>query len=357
MDQGINMAVPNDTRPVLVLYAGGTIGMTPKRANDPTSPLAPGSWRHLARWLPQSARLGFAIRHQSIQQPGDSSDVTPAQWREMATIIARELAACRGVVVLHGTDTMAYTATALSFMLQNLSKPVIVTGAQLPISTPGTDAVQNLVNALRIAAGTAAGVERVPEVCLYFRDHLLRGCRATKMTANGFDAFESPNYPPLGVVDQKITIHEDRLRPAGKGKLRTRMDFAAGVFVLRLTPGLDTRMVRRMVLGAEVRGIVVQSFGAGNVPIHGGLAEALGEAVAGGRTVVNVTQCLRGRVEEGLYEGSARLRDFGVISGGDMTTEAAVIKLQMALALHGASVQRIGKALRENWAGERSSAQ
>jgi len=342
-------------RPVLVIYTGGTMGMTPRRANDPRSPLRVGGWRELSRWIPQSTRLGFEIRHVSIRRPVDSSDVTPADWCEMAEIIAREHRGCCGVVVLHGTDTMAYTATALAFMLTHLNFPVVVTGAQLPISTPGTDAVQNLVNALRIAAGPAAGVEHVPEVCLYFRDHLLRGCRATKNSANGFDAFESPNYPLLGIVDQKTTIYEDRLRPAGKGKLRLRTGFDPGVLVLRMAPGMDVRMVRRMVLDEGVHGVVLQSFGAGNVPVSGGIAEAIGEAVEGGTVVVNVTQCPRGRVEEGMYEGSAKLRECGVIGGGGMTTEAAIIKLQMALADHRRDPGKVRKSMLADWAGERSA--
>lgn len=342
-------------RPVLVIYTGGTIGMTPRRPNDPQSPLAVRGWRQLARWIPQSARLGFDIRHVSIRRPVDSSEVTPDVWREMAEIIAREHRACCGVVVLHGTDTMAYTTTALGFMLENLPIPVVVTGAQLPISTPGTDAVQNLVNALRIAAGPRAGVELVPEVCLYFRDNLLRGCRATKISANGFDAFESPNHPPLGQVDQKITIFKDRVRAKAKGRLQLRADFDPAVVVLRVTPGLDPQMVRHLSAGGGARGIVLQSFGAGNVPVDSGLADTLGEAVRRGVAVVNVTQCPRGRVEEGLYEGSARLRELGAISGGDMTTEAAVIKLQMVLAQHGGNAARIRKAMLDDWVGERTS--
>lgn len=341
-------------QPVLVIYTGGTIGMTPKRAHDPHSPLAARGWRELARWLPQSLRLGFPIRHVSTRRPCDSSEVTPAHWREMAEIIRREHASCRGIVVLHGTDTMAYTTTALALMLRSLRRPVVVTGSQLPISTPGTDAVQNLVSALRIAAGPAAGVELVPEVCLFFRDRLLRGCRATKISANGFDAFDSPNYAPLGVVDQKITVHREHVRSPGRGRLTLRGEFAPGVMVLRVTPGLDPRMVRGLVESDRVRGLVLQTFGAGNIPVGGGLSEAVGAAVRCGVAVVNVTQCPRGRVEEGLYEGSARLRDLGVISGGDMTTEAAVIKLHLALAECGGQAVRVRRAILEDWVGERT---
>jgi L-asparaginase len=216
--------------------------------------------------------------------------------------------------------------------------------------------VQNLVNALRIAAGDQAGIETVPEVCLYFRDHLLRGCRATKRSANGFDAFESPNYPPLGVVDQKITIFSPRVRTPDRRPLTVRTQLDPGVVVLRVTPGLDPTMVDCLLGHEHVHGVVLQSFGAGNVPINGGLVKVVGAAVRRGVTVLNVTQCLQGRVEEGLYQGSARLREVGVISGGDMTTEAAVIKLQIVLAEHKGNRREISRAILSNWAGERSSA-
>lgn len=349
------MRKTSTTNPVLVIYTGGTIGMALARESDATSPLVARPSRSLARWVPQTRQLGFPIRHVSIRHPVDSSNITPAEWTEIAQIIADQYDRCRGVVVLHGTDTMAYTATALGFILRRLAKPVVVTGAQLPISTPGTDAVQNLVNALRIAAGEAAGVPCVPEVCLFFRDQLLRGCRATKVSANGFDAFASPNYPPLATVDQKITVHIDRVRKPPQGRLQLRSERSGGVIALRVTPGMNSQLIRHVIMHDDVRGVVLQTFGAGNVPTRDGLLDAVAEAVSAGKTVVNVTQCPRGRVEEGLYEGSARLRDLGVISGGDMTTEAAVIKLQMALAEYGASRARISEAMRENWVGERSA--
>jgi len=280
--------------------------------------------------------------------------VGPAEWKEIARIIEQQYESCCGVVILHGTDTMAYTATALSFMLVNLAKPVIVTGAQLPISAPGTDAVQNLVSALRIAAGPLSGVETVPEVCLFFRDRLLRGCRSTKICANGFDAFESPNYPALAMVDHKVTVFHERIRPPSKRGLRVRTQLAPGVVVIRVAPGLEAEVVRRAILGEGVSGVVIQAYGSGNVPTRTGFLDAIAEAIHRGRTVVSVTQCSKGRIEEGRYKGSAMLQSLGVISGGDMTTEAALLKLQLAIAEHEGDSRRIREALLTNWAGERS---
>ncbi|MFQ5491294.1 MAG: type I asparaginase [Phycisphaerae bacterium] len=340
-------------QPVCVIYAGGTIGMVPIHPEVPDSPLVPGTWDQLVGWTPQLDRLGVPVRAVSVARPVDSSDMSPAGWVEIADLIRTRYDDACGFVVLHGTDTMSYTATALSFMLQGLSKPVVVTGSQLPITDPRTDAVQNFVTALTVAAGPQLGLPSVPEVCLFFRDHLFRGCRTTKVSASSCDAFDSPNYPPLADAGERIRIHRRRLRPPGDD-FQVRTQLSPGVITTRLSPGLDSGVLKAVLNQPEVEGVILETYGAGNAPTNAEFLDTLRQAIAGGTHIVNVTQCVSGRVDQGRYQASAGLLEAGVLSGLDMTTEAAKIKLQILLGEHRHDTDTVRQRMQTNMVGEQS---
>lgn len=342
-------------QPVLIIYSGGTIGMVPRDAGVSGSPLVPGRWEQLIGWVPQLDRLGVPIRAVSIAQPVDSANMSAERWVEIAGLVRQHYDDCCGVVLLHGTDTMSYTATALAFMLQGLGKPIVVTGAQLPIFAPRTDAIQNFVTAITIAAGPQFDLPVVPEVCLFFGDKLLRGCRTTKVSASSHNAFASPNYPELGTAGAHIEIHAERLRPPGE-RLVVRDGLSPGVIATRLFPGIGAEVLRAVVMRPEVCGIVLQTYGAGNAPQDAELLDVLGDAVSGGKHVVNVTQCLGGRVVQGHYEASVGLLERGVLSGADMTTEAAIIKLQWLLGTHGHDAAAVRSLMQQDLVGEVSPA-
>lgn len=252
----------------------------------------------------------------------DSADNRPADWQRMAHEIGAHYDDIDGVVLLHGTDTMAYTSSALSFLLEGLGKPVIITGSQVPLAEVRSDARENLVASLQLAARTD-----LYEVCVHFSGHVLRGCRATKVSASGFDAFESPNEAPLGQVGVDISLRAEALRPPQPGPLIVPHIEDVTVASLRLFPGIDARFVRH-VLQEPLQGLVLETFGTGNAPSRDPeLLAALEEAAARGVVIVNITQCLRGRVDMGGYATGAALQDAGVVGGADMTPEAALSKL------------------------------
>jgi len=252
----------------------------------------------------------------------DSADMRPDDWEHIARAIEARYDAFDGFVVLHGTDTMAYTASALSFLLEGLAKPVVLTGSQIPLVEVRSDARENLLTSLMLAADT-----ELAEVCLYLNGVVLRGNRSTKVSASGFDAFASPNEAPLGTVGVAIDLQRERLRAPAAGPLRVTPLADVAVAALRLFPGIRSALLRN-VLAPPVAGLVLETFGAGNAPtLDDELFEALAEATARGVVVVNCTQCLRGRVDMGGYVGGDRLREAGVVGGADMTAEAALTKL------------------------------
>jgi L-asparaginase len=249
---------------------------------------------------------------------------------------------------------MSYTASALSFMLRNLAKPVLITGSQMPIWKPRTDAIQNFVTALQIAAGETTPAAALPEVCLAFRNHLFRGCRTTKVSAASYDAFQSPNYPELGLVGKNIQLYPDRIQLPSPGAFHIEDRLSRGVIIIRVSPGLDADVFKAVLDQPKVRGVVLETYGAGNVPMNRDILSVLESAIVQGKHVVNVTQCLSGGVELGLYASSAALRDLGVVSGLDMTAEAAVTKLQVLLGEYGDDYETVSQRMQVNIVGERS---
>lgn len=323
----------NGVRRVLLVYTGGTIGMG---RNAQTGLLEPLDFRHLMDNLYELRSLNTEVDTYSFSHPIDSSNMDPQHWSRLARIVSDRYNVYDGFVILHGTDTMAYTASALSFMLRNLAKPVILTGSQLPIGQPRTDAKENLLTSIELAAACDSdGHARVPEVCIYFNGHLLRGNRATKQNAEGFNAFESFNYPHLCDAGVSFTFrHHHILQPDYHLPLSVFTQMNPNVVVFSLFPGIQENMVRHVLSAPELRGIVMRSFGAGNVPQCSWILKLLRAATDRGVTIVNISQCESGCVEMGLYTPGSQLQDAGVVSGFDSTVECAVTKLMHLNALH-----------------------
>lgn len=314
---------------VLLIYTGGTIGMV----TDPrTGSLKAFDFDHLHDQIPELSRVEVDLKAISID-PIDSSDMTPSRWQAIAEIIKEQYEQIDGFVILHGSDTMAYTASALSFMLQGLAKPVILTGSQLPIGTIRTDGKENLITAIEIAGKKdASGLAMVREVAIYFEYSLYRGNRTTKVSANSFEAFKSPNYPELAIAGVEIQYNmQVLLTPMGK-ELKVCQAMDDRVALIKLFPGFNPDVYSQLFNVDEVKGIVLETFGSGNAPKNDRFIEVIRQYVESGGTVVNVTQCYSGEVSQGKYENSAFFNALGVVSGRDLTTEAAITKLMFLLA-------------------------
>ncbi len=328
----INTALPSKARArVMIIYTGGTFGMI----RDAHGILLPFDFSLIVEHLPALRNLFLEITVISFDQPIDSSNIEPAHWKMIGEIIYEYHDQQDGFVVLHGTDTMAYTASALSFMLLNLSKPVVFTGAQLPISEPRSDARENLITALEIASAAQNGKALVPEVCIYFDDELLRGCRSKKVESMHFDAFRSENYPVLARAGVKIDFELTAIRLAGPGRVGLRSTFDTNVSILKLFPGINRRTVESVLQNSELKALVIETFGSGNAPSADWFVNLLKEAIGKGLLVLNVSQCPGGMVMQGKYETSRTLQDIGVISGGDITIEAAITKLMILIGEFG----------------------
>lgn len=326
---------------VLVIYTGGTIGMVPRDPNNPASPLTPASAERLVKFVPNPLEggIGWEIRGLADDSgnevgPLDSSSVGPKHWCYMARAIADAYDSYDGFVILHGTDTMAYTGSALSFLLQNLSKPVIITGSQLPIFKHRTDAVLNFINALSIAGYKATGLPKLNEVAICFADVLLRGCRATKVSTSAWQGFDTPNYPHLGAIGEHIVIDRTALRPppAENAPFFAHTTMNENVATVPLYPGMGGDVLGRFLSLNDVQGYIMCCFGTGNAPEDEDFLNAVQKATNSGKIVVNTTQCLEGSVEMGLYEASFGLMQAGTITGLDLTPEAALTKLMWLLA-------------------------
>lgn len=323
--------------------------------NDPvTGTLVPIDFRHISNQVPELRRFGFNLESVTFDPVIDSSDVSPDTWIRIAETIFQEYDRFDGFVVLHGTDTMAYSASALSFMLSGLEKPVIFTGAQLPIGVLRTDGKENLITAIEIAAARNEGMAVVPEVCIYFENKLLRGNRTIKSSAEHFNAFASPNMQPLAVAGLQIRYNKDIIRyPTVRRSLTLKKTLDTRVAVLRLFPGISHEAVRAILNTEGIRGIILETYGTGNAPTLEWFLDELLRFIERGGIVLNVTQCHAGRVEMGLYETSAALLRAGVIGGSDITTEAAVTKMMVLLG-SGLAPERISTLLARSLCGEMS---
>ena len=339
-----------DESSILLIYTGGTIGMI---ENPETGALESFNFHHLLDNVPELRRLNSTISTIQFDPPIDSSDMDPEKWNELVRIINENYDYFDGFVILHGTDTMAYTASALSFMLENLAKPVILTGSQLPIGVLRTDGKENLITAIEIAsAKDDMGNPMVPEVCILFENFLMRGNRTKKINAEYFNAFRSQNYPLLGRVGIHINYDSTAIhRPETVRPLVPHYLMDPNVVVLRIFPGITPQTVNAILNIPDLRGVVLETFGSGNGMTQQWFLNALRNAIDRGIVIVNISQCMGGSVQMELYETGNKLSDTGVISGYDMTTEAALTKL-MFLFGHDRSIDEIKQQMNSSIAGE-----
>lgn len=335
---------------ILIVYTGGTIGMI----EDPvTKALKPFDFSHLLENVPKIKMLDYEIDNIQFHPPIDSSDMNVEHWKLIVHSIADNYDNYDGFVVLHGTDTMSYTASALSFMLQNLQKPVIITGSQLPIGEVRTDGEENLITALQIAADRRAdGTPTVSEVAILFENYLWRGNRSTKRSADNFNAFRSNNYPELAKIGLGINFRYDALAENHNGgPLEPHYEFDTMVMPIDLFPGLNEAVFRHQLATPGIRGIVLRTYGMGNGPTEGWFLDALADAVRRGVVVVNVTQCVNGGVQSGRYISGEKISETGVISGHDITFEAAITKMMYLLGL-GIEADEVRRRFEQPIAGE-----
>ena len=317
---------------ILIIYTGGTIGMI---ENAEKHTLQPFDFSHLIDNVPKVKMLDYDIDNIQFHPPIDSSNMSPKHWSDIAHAIEDNYDNYDGFVELHGTDTMAYTASALSFMLDNLAKPVIITGSQLPIGEVRTDGEENLITALQVAAATGKDGEAiVQEVAILFENYLWRGNRSTKMSADNFNAFKSNNYPELAKIGLGITFHNEALyRMSSRRPLKVRYTMDPNVMVLTLHPGMTESTLQYLLDTPGIKGIVLRTYGAGNCPSEPWFLNLIHKATQRGLVIVNVTQCVNGGVNDTLYETGSQLNLSGVISGHDITCEAALTKLMYLFGL------------------------
>lgn len=336
---------------VLLIMTGGTISMV----KDPkTGALRPASLDTFKHFVPEVEQAPYGVELLAFNPMIDSSDVHPADWVKMAQTIESNYDAYDGFVILHGTDTMSYSASALSFLLEDLTKPVIFTGSQLPIGVLRSDAKENLQAAIEIAAAkNDAGQAMVPEVSIYFEDRLFRANRTTKRNAEHFSAFNSYNYPPLAKVGVHITYQPTLIHYPSDGarlKVHTKMD--GRVAVLKLFPGITEAVVDAILSTPDLQGVVLETYGAGNAPSCEWLYQRLSQAIQTGIIIVNKTQCNTGSVQMGLYEVSRNLLKAGVLSGHDITTEALLTKMMCLLGEYPNDKAKVIELLQQPLCGE-----
>jgi L-asparaginase len=315
---------------VMLIYTGGTLGMV---FNEDAQTLVPFDFEQILSQIPEINKFNFNLTVTSFHKLIDSANVHPSHWIAMASLIEEHYDNFHGFVIIHGTDTMAYSASALSYLLEDLNKPVIFTGAQLPIGAVRTDARENLITALEIAAARRDGKPVIPEVCIFFSNKLLRGNRAKKVESAQFRAFESKNYPALATCGIKIDYDFNVIKPYqpySRLKVYKKMD--SHVTILKLFPGISKETVEAIINIEGLRGLVLETYGSGNAETSTWFIDILRKAINSGIMIYNVSQCNGGTVTQGRYETSKHLQEIGVLSGGDLTTEAAITKLMFLLA-------------------------
>jgi L-asparaginase len=332
---------------ILLIYTGGTIGMMEDATNGS---LVPFDFGALLDQVPELKRFNFKIDVASFDEPIDSSDIDIASWQRMAEMVQKNYDQYDGFVILHGTDTMAYSASALSYMLNNPAKPVIFTGSQLPIGKLRTDGKENLITAIEIAAAKRNGQSIVQEVCVYFESKLFRGNRTHKYNTENFDAFQSANMQALAEIGIHIFYHhESMLRPQGAFSVEHAM--STDIAILKIFPGIQRTLVDRILGTPGLRGVILETYGSGNAPREPWLIAALEQAIQSGMVVLNISECNKGFVEQGRYETSISLQRIGVIGGADMTMEAAITKMMYLLGKYSDSLS-VSQQLQVNLRGE-----
>jgi len=335
---------------ILLIYTGGTIGMV---HDADTGAYIPFDFENLQAQIPELKQLNCKLEIISYEPSIDSSDMHPNIWVQLGETIEENYDKHDGFVILHGSDTMAYTASALSFILENLNKPVILTGSQLPSGVPRTDAKENLITAIEIAASTREGLPEIAEVAVYFEYQLYRGNRTHKVNAEHFEAFESVNYPPLAEAGVHIKFNRRYTQSVNDEALIVHKTFNPNIGVLKLFPGITETTVRSILSAPRTQGIILETFGSGNAPTNPWFIKALQEAIDKGILILNVSQCQGGSVDLGRYQTSKALKDMGILSAYDMTFEAALTKMMFVLE-YSKDVDRRKQLLSRNLQGEMS---